>query len=330
MVYKAIKNKFRVKSLRIVYLLYWFFLAYILSALVFWFIALNKQNSQLIYYKTQMIDANDIHLAGKKRALEKEKQNKKVQYIGEGVTFFLLIVAGAVVVFRIIRRQLVQSQQQYHFMMAITHELKTPIAVTKLNLETLQMRQLTAVQQQKLIQSTIQEASRLNALCNNMLLMSQIDSGGYIITSERTDLAAMAADCVEDFKARFPQREIELVAETEAWVNGDKLLLQLAINNLVDNAIKYSGKEAPIMVKVFVNDKKVFLQVIDEGKGIAEKEKDEIFVKYFRSAQMQTKGTGLGLYLTKEIVKQHRGYIRMTNNIPHGCIFEMEFHHATL
>ncbi len=307
------------------YMFYWFLLAYILSALIFWFIALNNQNNELNYYKIQMIDVNDIHHTQKTKRLEEQKNNKITQYIGEGITFLLLIAAGAVFVFRVIKRELVQSKKQYNFMMAITHELKTPIAVTKLNLETMQIRKLDYEQQQKLIRSTIQEANRLNALCNNMLLLSQIDTGGYTITNERFDLSTLANDCAEDFMERFPHRNIEVSAEEDILITGDKLLLQLAINNLLDNAIKYSGKRDLIKIKVFLSNKKMILQVIDEGAGISLTDKKNIFEKYFRGAQMQTKGTGLGLYLTKEIVKQHHGDIHMTNNNPRGCIFEIQF-----
>jgi signal transduction histidine kinase len=210
-------------------------------------------------------------------------------------------------------------------MMAITHELKTPIAVTKLNLETMQIRKLEFNQQQKLIRSTIQEANRLNTLCNNMLLLSQIDTGGYTLTKEKIDLATLANDCAEDFIERFPERNIEVDIQDETMIIGDKLSLQLAINNLLDNALKYSGKEDVVLIKVFKENKKIRLQVIDTGYGISAKEKERIFEKYFRGAQMQTKGTGLGLYLSKEIVKQHHAYISITNNVPRGCIFEMQF-----
>jgi len=135
----------------------------------------------------------------------------------------------------------------------------------------------------------------------------------------------LANDCAYDFLSRFPSRRIEVSAEDEAVINGDKLLLQLAINNLLDNAIKYSGKDTLVLLKVFQDNKKIYFRVIDEGPGVPAKEQGTIFEKYYRGAQMQTKGTGLGLYLTKEIVRQHHGNISMTNNKPHGCIFEIQF-----
>jgi two-component system, OmpR family, sensor histidine kinase CiaH len=323
MAYGVLKNKFKIRPIRIIYILYWVLLAYILAALIFWFIALNNQNVELSRYKLDMIDVDDNFHTQKVTQIKADRARKTAQYLGEGITFLLLIGAGAGFIFRIINKQLVQSQQQQNFMMAITHELKTPIAVTKLNLETMQRRKLDYEQQQKLIRTTIQEANRLNALCNNILLLSQIDAGGYTITKEKFDLGTLVNDCAEDFIIRFPFRKIQTYVDDELMITGDRLLLQLAVNNLLDNAIKYSGKDDVVLLKVFKENKFIKLQVIDEGEGISPDEREKIFEKYFRGAQRQTKGTGLGLYLTKEIVKQHQGDISMTNNLPHGCIFEI-------
>lgn len=325
MAYQILKNKFKVRPLRIIYIFYWFLLIYILSALTFWYIALKKQNTELFLYRMEMVGVNEAGHVQKVKNIERERQRKTMQYDSEAITFLLLLIAGAFFIFRLVRRQLLQSQQQQNFMMAITHELKTPIAVTKLNLETMQIRKLDPVQKQKLIQSTIEEANRLNTLCNNMLFMSQIDAGGYTLTKEKFDLATFTGDCAEDFITRFPGRKIEMELKDEIMITGDKFLLQLAINNLLDNAIKYSGKDDVVLVKVFQKQRKIILQVIDEGKGITPRERGKIFEKYFRGAQMQAKGTGLGLYLTREIVKQHHGDIKMTNNVPRGCVFEIRF-----
>ena len=325
MAYANFRNILKVKPQRIIYIFYWFLLAYILAALIFWFIALNNQNNQLTNFKLETISSGDTNYFQKEKKIREESDRKTAQYIGEGSTFLLLILAGAVLVFRLINKQFKQSQQQQNFMMAITHELKTPIAVTRLNLETMQIRKLEYSQQQKLISSTIQEANRLNSLCNNMLLMSQIDSGRYLFTKEQFDLATLVNDCAEDFIMRFRERKIEVDINDEIIINGDKLLLQLAVNNLLDNALKYSGKEDVVLIKLFREDKLIRLRVIDQGQGVNDKEKGRIFEKYFRGAQMQTKGTGLGLYLSKEIVKQHQGEISVINNTPRGCIFEIQF-----
>jgi K+-sensing histidine kinase KdpD len=102
------------------------------------------------------------------------KNERPGKYIGEGVTFLLVILVGAVFVYRATKKQILLSQQEQNFMMAVTHELKTPIAVTKLNLETLQKhkKDLDETKQQKLIINSLHEADRLNALTNNILVCS--------------------------------------------------------------------------------------------------------------------------------------------------------------
>lgn len=321
---KSLTNKLKIKRLRTIYILYWFLLTYIIAALVFWFIALNRQNLELSRYRLDMVDINEGNHDLKERNIRDAKARKTAQYLGEGITFFLLIVTGAVFVFRAINRQLHQSQQQQNFMMAITHELKTPIAVTKLNLETLQKRSLNPEQQQKLISTTIQEADRLNALCNNMLLTSQIEAGGYKTTKEKIDIAELAEACARDFMTRYPNRKIESLVK-EAFIAGDKILLQLAVNNLLDNAIKYSHKDSIVLLKVDNEQNLVKLYIIDEGPGIPAADKIKIFEKYYRGATRQTKGTGLGLYLTKKIIEQHKGSINVTDKLPNGSIFEISF-----
>jgi len=320
---KALKNKFKIKRLQTIYILYWLLLSYILAALIFWFIALNRQNIQLSRYRLDMIDVDDPLHEQKQHKIEISKNRKTTQYIGEGIAFLLLIITGAVFVFRAINRQFTLSQQQQNFMMAITHELKTPIAVTKLNLETLLKRSLSDEQRQKLITTTIQEANRLNALCNNMLLTSQIELGGYNIVKEKIDLAKLVNECAHDFILRFPHRRIETHLSEEIYITGDLLLLTLAVNNLLDNAIKYSGKEGIVLLKMFTTGKGIQLQVIDEGPGIPPGDKEKIFEKYYRGNMRQKKGTGLGLYLTRKIVQEHNGSIKMKNNFPHGSIFEI-------
>lgn len=315
----------KVRAVKIVFILYWILLSYIFAALIFWFLTLARQNYQLTQFRIQTVDMHVDNYNGKINKIISDNKRKTAQYIGEGATFLFFIVAGAIFVFRLIRNQLRQSQHQHDFIMAITHELKTPIAVTKLNLETMQIRKLDSNQQHKLITSTLQEANRLNALCNNMLLLSQMDAGGYKLTKEKFDISTLASDSAEDFIERFPDRKIKVAITNPIIFSGDQLLLQLAINNLLDNAIKYSAKDGVVLIKVFFENKKIFLQVIDEGPGVITEEREKIFEKYFRGTNRQVKGTGLGLYLTRQIVIQHGGKISLKNNTPGGSIFEMQF-----
>lgn len=316
----------KIKKLRTIYILYWFLLTYIIAALIWWFIALMQQNRIMTDYKLSELNPTQVNTQQFKK-IQEDKRRKTAQYIGEGSTFFLLIVVGAGFVFRAVRRQFTQSQQQQNFMMAITHELKTPIAIAKLNLETLQKHKLPEDQQQRLISNTLQEADRLNSLCNNLLFVSKIEAGNYQLTIEKINLTEMIYGCVNDFSVRFTKRNISTDINENIFYNGDYLMLQMAINNLIDNAIKYSSKDDRVGIKLQNENNQIQLLIKDEGKKIADDEKEKIFNKFYRIGNQHTKeakGTGLGLYLTKKIIQQHKGRITITDNFPQGNIFKIE------
>ncbi len=322
------KNK---KKINYLFITYWFLLAYIIAALVWWYIALTRQNEEMVSLKLAELKKEDAEYTKKYNAILDEKKRKTAQYVGEGSIFFLLISAGAIFVYRSVNRQLKMSLQQQNFMIAITHELKTPIAVTKLNLETLQKRKLDDIQQQKLLLNTLQEANRMNALCNNMLLSSQIEAGGYRMTKEEINAGEIVQTCVEDFRSRFPQRKIESQVPEDVFIIGDTLLIQMVVNNLIDNALKYSSKEKKVIVNVFKKNNNIELQVADEGPGIDTTDKKKIFEKFYRvgnDATKRAKGTGLGLYLTNRIVVAHHGKILVSDNQPTGSVFTVQLAQA--
>ena len=282
-------STYKTKRLRFIFILYWFLLLYIIAALVWWFIALSKQNQQMADFKiNELKKDHPDYISQVEEILDKEKR-KAASYIMEGSVFFLLIGAGAFVIFRAVRKQFRQGQQQQQLMMAITHELKTPIAVTKLNLETLQKRKLDESQQQRLIQNTLQEANRLNDLCNNILLASQIEAGRYSITSEEINFSELVKNCSSDFIIRYPKRNIHTNIDEEIFLQGDNLMLQMAINNLIDNALKYSPKDAAVTIFLEAQENEILLSIADEGKGIEAAEKKKIFDKYYRIGNKATK-----------------------------------------
>src|SRR5690606_10824193 len=136
----------------------------------------------------------------------KENKRSTAKYISEGITFLILTILGATFVYRSVRNQIRLQRQQQNFMMAVTHELKTPISVMRLNLETLQKHQLEEEKQQKIISVTLQETYRLNDLTNNILVSSQLEGQEYKGVKEKLDMSEILEERVKDFAQRFPDR----------------------------------------------------------------------------------------------------------------------------
>ncbi len=318
----------RKKKLAVATIAYWFLLLYIIAALIWWFIELQQQSHQMAVYKMVELQAGDPAYLQKLEAVNAEEQRKNAQFIGEGFIFLLVILIGAVFVYRAVRRQLRMAQQQQNFMMAITHELKTPIAVAKLNLETLQKHKLEESKQQKLISATLQETNRLNTLTNNILLSSQLEGGGYKLSKEELDFSSLAGKCITDFHTRFPDRKLNTDIEQDIDITGDALLLQILVNNLLDNAIKYAPGTTAIDLSLKKNAQGIYLKCADQGPGIADTEKKKVFERFYRIGNEQvrkTKGTGLGLYLCKKIAIDHNASIHVADNQPAGSIFTVHF-----
>ena len=319
---------FKKKRLAAATLVYWLLLLYIIAALIWWFIALQQQNHQMTVYRLLELKAGDPFYLQKVEAVTTEEKRKDARNIGEGTIFLLVILTGALFVFRAVRRQIKMTQQQQNFMMAITHELRTPLAIAKLNLETLQKHKLEESKQQKLIMATLQEANRLDTLTNNILISSQLEGGGYKLVKEDLDLSSLTTDCIRDFRSRFPDRKIDSRLD-KIDISGDPLLLQILVNNLLDNAVKYAPATSLILVELNKTAQGVFLKCTDEGPGISDEEKKKIFDRFYRMGNEQvrkTKGTGLGLYLCKKIAVDHHAAIGVTNNYPTGSIFTVHFY----
>jgi len=314
---------------------YWMLLTYIVAALVWWFISLERQNNLMKDYKVRQLNATiDSSIspglyATEYRQIEKVFRRNRTKYVGEGTVFLGLLALGALFVYRSVQRQFNVQQQQQNFMMAVTHELKTPISVVKLNLETLQKYTLDPQKQKRLIHTTLEETARLNFLTNNILISSQLEGGGYSISKEELDLSRLLDESIGDFRTRYPDRNFITEIEPDTEIKGDALLLQMLINNLVENAIKYAPRESPIKASLKMDNETAKLYISDEGSGIPDEEKKKIFQKFYRignEATRKTQGTGLGLYLCSKIAADHNADILVTNNTPSGSTFVVRFY----
>ena len=309
--------------------LYLLLLAYIIIALVFWEVSLQKQSGQIFAQEVETLRSrvdSAVSPALYNEQLQIRNRNLKsrtLQYIGEGSTFLIVIILGAAVVYSSIRRSIILSRQQNNFMLSVTHELKSPIAAMKLNMQTLERHRLSEDQRSTLVERCIIEADRLNDLCNNILFVSQIDGGQYKPTRENFNLSELAMVSVLEYTARYPQRFVQEI-DPDCYIAGDRVMLQIVINNLLENAVKYTPKDKPVLVTLHTERKTAVIQVRDQGAGIPDIEKKRIFHKFYRVGNEKSrsaKGTGLGLYLANKVVQQHKGSITVKDNTPSGSVF---------
>jgi K+-sensing histidine kinase KdpD len=283
----------------------------------------------MIEYKISELVQTDPSYQKKYSALLNERERKTARNVSEGATFLALIIIGAVFMYRAVRRQFALQRQQENFMMAITHELKTPIAVAKLNLETLQKHQLDETKKQRLLEMTLQETNRLNVLASNILVTAQLESGRSF-SKEELDFSDLVKNSVHEYMTRYPDRNWSVSIQEETVLTGDSLLLQILVNNLIENAIKYSPAKSPVGCVLENSNGSIILKITDEGAGIPVHEKKKVFQKFYRIGSEQTRsarGTGLGLYLCKKIADDHRAVIRIEDNVPHGSHFIVKFQH---
>lgn len=307
---------------------YWLLLFYIIAALTWWFIELEFQNREMMHFQIGQLDISQPGYLEEYRQILALKKRETTKFILEGLTFFILILIIAVYVYRTVRNLIRYQQREQNFMMAITHELKTPIAVAKLNLETLKKHNLPDSKREKLIDMALQETTRLDDLANNILLSARIDSREYIIHKEPVGLSALIHAVADDNQQKFPERDIRKEVKENIVIQGDSLRLEMLVNNLIGNAIKYTSGESPVICRLYETANAIILEVADEGSGIPDKEKKNIFRKFYRLGNENTrsaKGTGLGLYLCYRIAKIHDAQIEVKDNLPSGSIFKVSF-----
>jgi signal transduction histidine kinase len=318
----------KVNNLKLVSLIYWVFLTYMIAAFIWWYVSLEKQNNEIAAIKFQSIQINDPSLKAKTHAIQDFQLRKTKQFIGEGLTILVLFLLGAIYVYRSLKKQLRYADQQQNFMMAVTHELKTPIAISHLNIETLLKRDLDSSQQLKLLEATLKETKRLDSLSTNILLTAQLDMGQYEANKQLVNVSELLRQNIKSFQERYPSRICNTMVEDAMEIQGEPLLIQLLINNLIDNANKYAPVTEPIYIHLQSHQNMIQLIVKDQGPGIAAMYRNKVFEKFYRvgaETTRTTKGSGLGLYLCKRIAEFHNATIQLTTNTPTGSIFTVTF-----
>lgn len=250
--------------------------------------------------------------------------------VGEGSVFLFLLIVGAFFIRKSIAKETRLKEQQQNFLLSVTHELKSPLAAIKISLETLIKRDLTKEMQTSLLNNSLKDTERLDTLVENMLLATKIDNRSYTFPKEAVDFSELVSRSAERLQLHSCGTEqlIKTNIEKGVILNGDAFTLSSVVNNLIENAVKYSAPCAEVSVDLCQIGGKVVFTVSDKGSGISDEEKMYIFDKFYRIGDentRKTKGTGLGLFIVKEVLQKHDAEIVVKDNVPHGTIFEVTF-----
>ncbi len=246
-----------------------------------------------------------------------------------GVTFS----DGVVYAFRSLTEERALEELKGEFIATVSHELRTPLAAVYGSAQTLLREDidLDEADKKRLLDVIAQESERLSRIADDILYASNLDSGQFALGEKRIDLRALAQDVVEEMRACFAARQdisIELtISAVLDPVAGDPDKLRQVLINLIDNAVKYSPDGGRVEVAIEPREGGVRISVRDEGIGIASLEQRRIFGKFYRVDPGLTRGvggTGLGLYICRELVRRMEGRLSVSSDEGKGSTFSVD------
>ena len=249
--------------------------------------------------------------------------------LGEGSVFLLLLLLALWITLRTLRHELSLARQQRDFLMATSHELRTPIAALKLHLQTLQRPDLDPVRRDTLSRSARNDVERLHLLTERILLASRLEEQAATPHFTAIDVAVETRAILEGARTGFGRDHvIEPLLPHQQMLRTDAAAFRSVLDNLLENACNYSPVGSSIKVELSAMGHWVRLRVSDTGPGVPLGDRQKIFDKFFRSGKEETrdtKGTGLGLFIVRRSMESLGGQVEYEPVLPHGSTFTATF-----
>jgi signal transduction histidine kinase len=256
---------------------------------------------------------------------------------GRGIYFFififiaLLLLFGLIFTLKAVNSEVHLAKMKSGFISTVSHEFKSPLTSIRHIAEMLTEGKVKTEQRKlQYYNVVLDQTERLSHLIENLLDFSKIEAGKKVFFFEETDFRDFLEQHVEIFKRRTAHDSLEITSDIQQdlpKIKLDKNSISQVINNLLDNAYKYSGETKQIKVKSFSNNGTITLNVQDFGLGIAKTEQEKIFERFYRVGDDLTrkiKGSGIGLTLVKQIVDAHEGSIDVNSSPGHGSTFSIQ------
>jgi len=229
-----------------------------------------------------------------------------------GILLLIIIISGVILNTISLVREIHRNEQKDAFINAVTHELKTPVASIRLYLETLQTRAVDEEKRKEFYRIMLDDSDRLMATIEQILRTGRMGAAGRKLNLVRIDLDGLVEECMVRTRAihAIPAEALTFHPGAPGSIMADLEEVRAAVSNLIENAVKYSGKDVRVRVETEQVDGYVLMRVKDAGVGIPKTELKRVFKRFHRvpgPLASRVKGTGLGLYIVRSVAKQHGG-----------------------
>lgn len=234
----------------------------------------------------------------------------------EGCFLMMIILAGVYLIFVFWNKQVRLNRLQSNFVASVSHELKSPLASIQLYLETLMYQKVSEEETRDFIETMLTDTERLAGLIENILEAGKSDIKSVQSQFKPVELEKLLGELLKGYERQFKERECEarLDMQDSPVLYADDRALRMVFSNLLSNALRYTPNGGPITIRVKKREKYCDIEFIDSGVGIEKKDIKKIFRKFYRVNDKETQGTegaGLGLYISREIMKNHKGKIEV-------------------
>jgi len=247
--------------------------------------------------------------------LHQQEIERQIMLGSEGVVFLILILVGVWLIYRSLAQAHRLRRLQENFLMAVTHELKTPLASMTVYLDTLKSEKISSEKKEQLIPRMKEDLRRLDSLVEDILEAGRFEASAYKPERQRLDLGALLTDLTEKLSVSIPGKQLRATRhiESDIYIAGDSAVIRRAIRAILDNAVKYSGDdEADLTISLRRLSSYAEITIKDRGIGIDKSELSQIFDRFYRVGHELTRaclGTGLGLYLCRQMIRAHGGEV---------------------
>lgn len=246
----------------------------------------------------------------------------------EGIFFLVLILLGAWLIYRALVKAEELKFHQQNFLMAVTHELKTPLASMKIYLDAMKSDKIATARKAEIVPRMEADVLRLEKLVENILDAGRFERSGYELSRRSLDLVQLVDKAIDDLAAIPSKVPVEVEwSETEATeISGDPVALRRAINAILENSLQYNDQALiKLVIILTVVKNSCRLDIIDNGIGLTQEEASQAFNRFYRAGQELNRsrpGSGLGLFLAREIVRAHEGDITVqSDGVGKGATF---------